>query len=223
MTPVKGQGRSARAGSRTMNALLRPFLLVCGCDWYGDGYSNELFKARIREWEDYAHGTTRSKSETLLTMQDVGERNFVIFGEPEYSRVISFLLRRAGVSVRRDAFVYDGKILKRDEKHGFLMAMRNPFNANKTAIVQCGIPWATGQSHNHRFDRIPDVISYTGDKDRFGLPHCGRGRLHRGRRQSALESEPDGRSLCRAGRLGFAFSAVLKRGGATMRTHVEVR
>lgn len=32
-----------------MNALLRPFLLVCGCDWYGDGYSNELFKARNRE------------------------------------------------------------------------------------------------------------------------------------------------------------------------------
>lgn len=74
------------------------------------------------------------------------------------------------MSVRRDAFVYDGKILKRDEKHGFLMAMRNPFNANKTAMVQCGIPWATGQSHNHRFDRIPDVISYTGDKDRFGYP-----------------------------------------------------
>ena len=158
------------AGSRTMNALLRPFLLVCGCDWYGDGYSNELFKARIREWEDYAHGTPPSKLETLLTMEDVGERNFVIFGEPEYSRVIAFLLRRAGVSVRRESFIFGGKILKRDDKHGFLISMKNPFNTNKTAIVQCGIPWGTGQSHNHRFDRIPDVISYTGDKDRYGYP-----------------------------------------------------
>ena len=158
------------AGSRAMNALLRPFLLVCGGDWYGNGYSNEFFKARIREWEDYAHGTPRSKQEQMLTMEDVGERSFVIFGEPEYSRVISFLLRRAGVAVRRDAFVYGGKTLKRDDGHGFLIAMPNPFNTNKTAIVQCGIPWAAGQSHNHRFDRIPDVISYTGDNDRFGYP-----------------------------------------------------
>ena len=48
--------------------------------------------------------------------------------------------------------------------------MPNPFNTNLTAIVQCGLPWATGQAHNHRFDRIPDVISYTDDNDRFGYP-----------------------------------------------------
>ena len=159
-----------QAGSRTMNALLRPFLLVCGSDWYGSGYSNELFNARIREWEAYAHGTPRIKQEFALTMQDVGERNFVIFGEPEYSRVIAFLLRRAGVLVRRDAFLYAGKTLKRDDRHGFLIALQNPFNTNFTAIVQCGIPWATRQAHNHRFDRIPDVISYTDEKDRFGYP-----------------------------------------------------
>ena len=158
------------AGSRTMDTLLRPFLLVCGSDWYGSGYSNELFSARIREWEAYAHGTPRSKQEFALTMQDVGDRGFVIFGEPEYSRVIAFLLRRAGVAVRRDAFLYAGKTLKRDDRHGFLIAVQNPFNTNLTAIVQCGLPWATGQSPNHRFDRIPDVISYTDEKDRFGYP-----------------------------------------------------
>ena len=158
------------AGSRAMNALLRPFIFVCGGDGYGNDYSNHLFKARIREWEDYAHGTPRSKREQSLTMQDVGERDFVIFGEPEYSRVILFLLRRAGVTIRPEAFVYGGKILKRDDRHGFLMAMPNPFNTNLTAIVQCGLPWATGQAHNHRFDRIPDVISYTDDNDRFGYP-----------------------------------------------------
>ncbi len=158
------------AGSRAMNALLRPFLLIRGSDWYGDGYSNELFNARIREWEDYAHGTPRFKQECFLTMEDVAKRSFVIFGEPEYSRVISFLLSRAGVAVRRNAFLYAGKTLKRDDRHGFLIAFQNPFNTNLTAIVQCGLPWATGQSRNHRFDRIPDVISYTDKKDRFGYP-----------------------------------------------------
>ena len=158
------------AGSRTMDALLRPFLLVCGGDWYGNGYANESFRARVREWEDFAHGTPPAKEERRLSMQDVGERNFVIFGEPEYSRLISFLLRHAGVEVRRDAFVYDGRTLRRDDNHGFLIALQNPFNTNRTAVVQCGLPWATGQSHNHRFDRIPDVISYTGEKDRFGYP-----------------------------------------------------
>ena len=158
------------AGSRAMDALLRPFLLIAGCDYFGEGYSNELFQARMREWEAFAHGTPRSKMEYLLTLQDVGQRDFVVFGEPEYSRLAAFLLRRAGVAVRRDAFEYGGKTLKRDAHHGFLLALQNPFNTNLTAIVQCGIPWASGQSPNHRFDRIPDVISYTDENDRFGYP-----------------------------------------------------
>ncbi len=158
------------AGSRTMNALLRPFLLVRGGDWYGNGYSEESFNARIREWEAYAHGMPRFKQECALTLPEVSKRNLVIFGEPEYSRVISFLLNRAGVAVRRDAFLYAGKTLKRDDRHGFLIALPNPFNTNFTAVVQCGLPWATGQAHNHRFDRIPDVISYTDAMDRFGYP-----------------------------------------------------
>ncbi len=158
------------AGSRAMDALLRPFMLVAGCDYFGEGYSNELFNARIREWEAFAHGTPRSKMEHLLTLQDVGQRDFVVFGEPEYSRLSAFLLRRAGVAVRRDAFVYGGKTLKRDAHHGFLLALQNPFNTNLAAIVQCGIPWASGQAPNHRFDRVPDVISYTDENDRFGYP-----------------------------------------------------
>ena len=158
------------AGSTTMNALLRPFLLVAGGDYFGEGCSDEFFKARIREWADFAHGTPPAKRETALTMRDVVERNLVVFGEPESSRVIDFLLRRAGVAVRRDAFVYGGKRLRRDDRHGFLISLQNPFNTNRTAIVQCGLPWATGQAHNHRFDRIPDVISYTDEEDRFGYP-----------------------------------------------------
>ena len=72
--------------------------------------------------------------------------------------------------MRPDAFVYAGKRLPRDERHGFLITLANPFNTNRTAIVQCGIPWATRQAHNHRFDRIPDVICYTDEQDRFGYP-----------------------------------------------------
>ncbi len=158
------------AGSRTMNALLQPFLLVAGSDYFDEGYSNEFFKVRIREWEEFAHGAPRAKRESALTLQDVGAYNLVFFGEPEYSQVIAFLLSRAGVAVRPDAFVYAGKTLPRDSHHGFLIAFPNPFNTNRTAIVQCGIPWASGQAHNHKFDRIPDVICYTDEQDRFGYP-----------------------------------------------------
>ncbi|MBQ6924869.1 MAG: prolyl oligopeptidase family serine peptidase [Kiritimatiellae bacterium] len=158
------------AGSRAMDALLHPFLLVAGSDLFGEGYPDESFASRIREWEDFAHGAPRAKREPSLTMRDVTPCNLVFFGEPEYSRLIAFLLRRAGVAVRPDAFVYAGKRLPRDERHGFLITLANPFNTNRTAIVQCGIPWATGQAHNHRFDRIPDVICYTDEEDRFGYP-----------------------------------------------------
>ncbi len=153
-----------------MNALLHPFLLVAGGDSFGRGYPDESFRARIREWENFAHGAPRAKRESSLTLQDAGRCNLVFFGEPEYSRFIAFLLRRAGVAVRPGAFVYAGRMLPRDDSHGFLLAVPNPFDTNRTAIVQCGIPWARGQANNHRFDRIPDVICYTDEQDRFGYP-----------------------------------------------------
>lgn len=158
------------AGSRTMNALLSPFLMVSGADYSGNGYSNELFKARVREWEDFGHGTPRSKNELQLTMRDVTTYNLFCFGEPEYSYLIAALLKKAGVSYTKKAFSCAGKTMPRDDRHGFLIAMTNPYNTNLTAVVQCGLPWATEQSPNHRFDRIPDVICYNDDTDMFGYP-----------------------------------------------------
>lgn len=158
------------AGSRAMNALLEPFMLVAGGNSSGECYDCDMFKDRIHEWELFAHGTPPSKSESRLLRADVTKYNLIFFGEPEESPIIAYILRSAGVVIRRHSFVYAGKTLKRSPDHGFLIALPSPFDKKRTVIVQCGLPWAKGQDSNHRFDRIPDVISYTSEDDMFGYP-----------------------------------------------------
>lgn len=158
------------AGSKTMNALLKPFMLISCCDNLGNTYPPEQFYNRVKEWESFGQGIPRTKTELTMTRNDVTNCNLICFGEPEYSRLILALLKRASVKINSKSFTFAGKKFNRDAGHGFLIATKNPFNTNLTAIVQCGIPWALGQSPNHKFDRIPDVISYTDENDIFGYP-----------------------------------------------------
>lgn len=156
------------AGSRAMNALLGPFMMVSGGSYYG-GYAAESFRERCAEWERFGHGAPRSKSEISLTMPDVQSNSIFVFGEPEESPLIRMLFKRGGVSYTHDAITYSGKTFERNGR-GFIFTTPNPFNPKLTAVVQCGAPWCSGQSDNHRFDRMPDVICYTVEDDENGYP-----------------------------------------------------
>lgn len=157
------------AGSMAMNALLSPFLMISGAEYFGAGYPEESFKERISEWERFGQGAPNAKVETKLTLADVQSNNIFVFGEPEYSPVIRTLFKRSGISFTADSISYAGKRFERTGR-GFIFTMPSPFNKNKTAVVQCGLPWCLGQTDNHRFDRIPDVICYTAENDEYGYP-----------------------------------------------------
>lgn len=152
------------AGSRAMNALLKPFVLVAG-----EGYAPEKFSERIAEWERFAHGMPFIGKESTLTAADLEKKNLIVFGEPEESRLIRMLFTKAGVTFTAKTIAYSGKVFQRSGR-GFIVTLQSPFNPEMTAVVQCGLPWAAGQTDNHRFDRIPDVICYTEDNDEYGYP-----------------------------------------------------
>ena len=71
------------------------------------------------------------------------------------------------MTVAPDQFQLAGRVLPR-RGHGLWFTGRNPFNPRLTAVVQCGIPWGARLPDNHRYDRIPDVIAYTAETDRWG-------------------------------------------------------
>ncbi|MDD5705214.1 MAG: prolyl oligopeptidase family serine peptidase [Kiritimatiellae bacterium] len=154
------------SGSRVQDAFLTPFLFVGGDDG-GAGDGAALLEARSDEWQRYGHARPRQTLERELDLKQAASCNLFVFGEPEWSLLTRAILERGGVAWDAESFTIAGRRLPR-AGHGLWFTGRNPFNTNLAGVVQCGLPWGAGQSDNHRYDRIPDVIVYGPDTDRFG-------------------------------------------------------
>ena len=159
-----------QTGHRLMDALLAPFTLVAGRDPEGRGYSDALLAERAGEWARFAHGSAQAIPETELSEETARGRNLFFFGEPETSPAIRACLLRAGITYTPEAFHLAGRTMARDDHHGFLLALPSPYAPHRTAVVQCGVPWALNGADNHRFDRIPDLAHYRDVNDEFGYP-----------------------------------------------------
>lgn len=154
------------SGSRLQDAFLEPFMFVAGDD-DGSGGNIAYLEQRAAEWQRFAHARPRMALEEELDLREAAARHLFIFGEPEHSRLARAVLERGGAVCAADSFTIAGRRLPR-AGHGLWFTGRNPFNTNLTAVVQCGLPWGQGLADNHRYDRLPDVIVYNEDSDRFG-------------------------------------------------------
>ena len=105
--------------------------------------------------------------ESTLDVAQAAMLNLFVFGEPETSPLVSAILEQGNVVFTEDAYIIAGRKLPR-KAHGLWFTGRNPFNTNHTAVVQAGIPWGERLPENHLYDRIPDVIVYTRESDRWG-------------------------------------------------------
>lgn len=154
-------------GSLLQNAFLRPFAFVGGNAGSTDEATARL-AARAREWRQFAKGDPRTMLEAALDTNLVAACHLFIFGEPERSPLVRRVLSDGGVRIASDSFRMAGRKLPR-LGHGLWFTGRNPFNPQRLAIVQCGLPWGEHLSDNHRYDRIPDVIAYGPETDRWGI------------------------------------------------------
>lgn len=151
--------RPGETGSRLQNAFLRPFLFV------GAGTNNPTYGATLRlrqqaaEWQQFAKGLPRQVLETELKAEHAALFNLFLFGEPEDSPLVRQVLEAGGVTIHPGHFQIAGREIPR-AYHGLWFTGRNPFNTNRTAIVQCGLTWGGRLPNNHRYDRLPDVIAY---------------------------------------------------------------
>ena len=164
---VVSRVRVGETGSRLQNALQQPFVMVGGTDGAMDFDAQRRLDARADEWLRFAHGKPRTALEPLLSAQQTAELNLFVFGEPESSFLIRRIFRKNRVSWTPETFRIGARVFPRAD-HGLWFTAPNPFNTNRTAVVQCGIPWGATISDNHRYDRIPDVMVYTGEPDFYG-------------------------------------------------------
>ncbi len=154
-------------GSRLQNAWQQPFVLVGGTDRATDTGAQRRLEARADEWLRFAHGAPRTVLEPYLGASSETNLNLFIFGEPESSPLIRRIFAENGVSCTPAAFRIGSRRFSRPG-NGLWFTAASPFNTNRTAVVQCGIPWGREIPDNHRYDRIPDVMIYTAKADFYG-------------------------------------------------------
>ncbi len=165
--PPRQYARPGMSGSRLQDALLEPFIFVAGGSENSPATPAPAIE-RAREWQRFAFAVPRLALETRLTPATAAHYHLFIFAEPETSQLVSNVLHNSGVTWTATHFTLAGRTLPRRD-HGLWFAGRNPFNKERTAVVQCGLPWGEGLADNHRYDRLPDVIVYSRELDRWGL------------------------------------------------------
>lgn len=159
--------RVGETGSRIQNALLHPFAFVGGSAPDPAKAARDL-EARADEWRRFAKGDPRTMLETGLETNLAVVCHLFVFGEPESSPLVRRVLQDGGVRVTPSSFRFAGRTLPR-AGHGLWFTGRNPFNPQRLAIIHCGLDWGLNLSDNHRYDRIPDVICYGDQADRWGI------------------------------------------------------
>jgi poly(3-hydroxybutyrate) depolymerase len=158
--------RVGETGSRLQDALLRPFVFVGG-NAATPEQSLSVLAARADEWSRFSRWIPRARLESGLETNLAAACHLFVFGEPETSALVRRILQDGGVEITSNAFRIAGRTLPR-EGHGLWFTGRNPWNPQRLGIVQCGIPWGEHASDNHRYDRIPDVMVFTPEQDRWG-------------------------------------------------------
>ena len=178
--PPRTAGRPGATGSRLQDAFLSPFIFIGGDennndddddnvdDYYSVTKTNATkLQERAWEWESFAFARPRTALESDLDLAQAAQANLFVFGEPETSPLIRRILETGGVLYTDDTYTIAGRTLPRAD-HGLWFTGINPFNSKLTAVVQTGIAWGQRLPVNHRYDRIPDVIVYSADTDRWG-------------------------------------------------------
>ncbi len=147
-------------------AFLSPFVFVQADERVASGYTPP-FRQAVVDWCRYAKAVPRLQAETAVSSNILQACNVFLFGEPETSGLIRQVLARSPVRVTPAAFVVGGRAYPR-AGNGLYLAQPSPWNPEKLAVIQCGIPWGEGMPENHKYDFLPDYIVYTAELDDDG-------------------------------------------------------
>lgn len=145
-------------------AFLSPFIFVCAG---GDPDPSTRLRQAAREWERYAKASPRTALERAMSKEALTRYNVFLYGEPETSALIRTVFETSPVKAEGKHFKVGERTFAR-EGHGLYLARPSPWNPDRLAVVQSGIPWGEGLPENHKYDFLPDYIVYGPDRDEDG-------------------------------------------------------
>jgi len=151
-------------------AFLAPFVFVYAGD-PADTNGLARFRQRLVEWYRYSKSFPVMASEKDLTVKELSGYNVFLFGEPEGSALMKQVLASSPLRVTDNDYVLGDRKFPRTG-NGLYFVYRNPWNPDRLAVVQCGLPWGEGIGENHRYDFLPDYIVYSADRDPDGSNHA---------------------------------------------------
>ena len=164
--PTESGQKLRNAVGPVKEAFLSPFISVFPKDT-SDQSAQLLLRRFVFDWYRFSKTYPRVAYETDMSPARLAKYNIFTFGGPETNPLGKKIINTSPIKITKDHFIVGEWKFPR-EGNGLYMAYRSPWNPNRLAIVQCGLPWGLGVPENHKFDFIPDYIIYSKEKDYDG-------------------------------------------------------
>ena len=134
------------------------FVMVFGTQAQGKRDMQNALKAG-REWVSFAKGRAAIKPDTLVSPQDIAQRNLILFGDAESNLVVRRIAPKLPLHIAQAEFVLAGRTFPRPES-SLLMVYPNPLNPARYVLLNVGAFWGQFLSINHKLDHVPDFIVF---------------------------------------------------------------
>lgn len=162
--PVKSRGLSGPVEE----VLDRPFLCVVGAS--GDEAANARNAANAarwaREWDAFADGEPRLKTDAGVTEADLDQYNLVLFGTPADNSLLARMAPALPVTIGDHEYSVAGHTYGGPDL-GLVMCYPNPLSPDHMVVICAGEPYGERCGINHKFDLIPDFIVFTAERFSF--------------------------------------------------------
>lgn len=173
-TPVTVQIVEQPAGLKKTAALcgpvretfFAPFLLVPGTSGSGETTAKLADNAKrwAVEWQAFADGVPRMKSDAQVTEEDIKRYNLVLFGDRTSNAILAKIADKLPVELDANGYrVGNERTAAKDL--GLLMDYPNPLAPDRLVCVYSGEFWGDGLDINHKFDLVPDFILFKNELD----------------------------------------------------------
>jgi pimeloyl-ACP methyl ester carboxylesterase len=144
-----------------MQAFDTPFIVVQGTQG-SDAERADLATKTKRfadEWDAFADGQPRVRTDAEITRQDIQDYNLVLFGTPQTNRILGQIAPRLPISIADHRFSVAGKTYAGADL-GLVMCYPNPLAPNRYVLIFSGEWYGTKCGINHKYDLVPDFIVF---------------------------------------------------------------
>jgi acetyl esterase/lipase len=155
--PVKRKGLTGPVEE----VLDQPFLCVAGTS--GDDAADRRNAAAAQrwahEWDEFADGEPRLKTDAEVTAEDLSLYNLVLFGTPADNSLLARMQDALPITIGDHSYTVAGRTYEGRDL-GLVMCYPNPLSPDRMVIVYAGEMYGAKCGINHKFDLIPDFLVF---------------------------------------------------------------